>query len=236
MRHAWLAAQLGMAWEYEPATVHGLVDEMGRRCSYTPDFYLPDTEQYIEIKPQAPYDLEVRKAVGFCAHTRRDLVLLFNTDFRPPFAVRAETAGRQGSYAHARGVKGMRFRWDAAAGKVGVEHDVAYMAEDGRGGGGVPGATAVLDVRRGTADLRPPPKVLAAYETVARDLPGARPSEFRVVVGALGEGEVRGGNQKQGQAEAASQCACRDAGLRAHAPPLPPPSSRHGSPVAVQAR
>lgn len=40
---------LGINWEYEAASFP-YVDDKGKRRTYTPDFYLSDTEEYIEIK------------------------------------------------------------------------------------------------------------------------------------------------------------------------------------------
>jgi hypothetical protein len=44
----WLT-HLGVRWQYEP-TVFQFVPEVGGTLSYTPDFYLPDEDRYIEVK------------------------------------------------------------------------------------------------------------------------------------------------------------------------------------------
>jgi hypoxanthine phosphoribosyltransferase len=42
--------RLGLAWEYEPRTFPLDVDPDGRvRSAFTPDFYLPDLDLYIEV-------------------------------------------------------------------------------------------------------------------------------------------------------------------------------------------
>jgi hypothetical protein len=40
----------GIRWEYEPRTFELAVDEQGRvRDAFTPDFYLPEMDLYIEV-------------------------------------------------------------------------------------------------------------------------------------------------------------------------------------------
>ena len=40
----------GIAWEYEPTTFVLACDEAGNpRCAFTPDFYLPDFDTYVEL-------------------------------------------------------------------------------------------------------------------------------------------------------------------------------------------
>ena len=48
---------------------------------YKPDFYLPEINKYIEIKPRKPKDDELTKAAGWCEDIG-DIVVLF--DLNPP--------------------------------------------------------------------------------------------------------------------------------------------------------
>ncbi len=54
---------LGIDWEYEPE--HDYVDIGFYQTQYKPDFYLPDLDYWIEIKPAIPNDDEMNKMAGW---------------------------------------------------------------------------------------------------------------------------------------------------------------------------
>lgn len=51
---------LGLRWEYEPEGF-----DLGKAGWYLPDFWLPDFELWIEIKPTLPTDYDFRKFLSF---------------------------------------------------------------------------------------------------------------------------------------------------------------------------
>lgn len=61
---------LGVKWEYEP---EGFTD--GTLC-YLPDFWLPDLECYLEIKPTTPSEEEIKKAWIAVMATEKNLAFI----------------------------------------------------------------------------------------------------------------------------------------------------------------
>lgn len=53
----------GLRWQYEPETFTLRVDEDGRvRDAFSPDFYLPDLDLYIEVTVQRSKHLDRKRA------------------------------------------------------------------------------------------------------------------------------------------------------------------------------
>ena len=149
-KHAFFFDALGLAWEYESYTIHGIGP---RAVSYTIDFWLPEIATYVEIKPRAPYDPQRLRCEELCRRMRQDVVLLYNTSFTVPFA-QNEDPGL--AYSHANGIQGMRWRYDHARCEVAFDEGVVWMQEDG--------ARPRFEVRRSTADRRCfAPALLDAY-------------------------------------------------------------------------
>lgn len=62
----------GIPYEYEP---EGFNTESGKK--YLPDFYLPDNDIYVEVKPERPgADEEIKDAIIVMAHNNKKLVVL----------------------------------------------------------------------------------------------------------------------------------------------------------------
>ncbi|RPF81768.1 MAG: hypothetical protein CBC65_001895 [Rhodothermaceae bacterium TMED105] len=168
--HAVMMSLLGIKWSRYAPTVPGIELGSGRIVSYTPDFVvdIPNgvyTQTYmIEIKPQYPYDDEIRKAIGACAKMKvMPLFLFYNTQFCTPFASRWTGHGH-GDYKHHNGIRGIKFSWDSQLDRVIVEHDAAYTSQT------LPDGTTVvggIDVRHSVGDARFDNAYLnKAYESV----------------------------------------------------------------------
>lgn len=167
--HAMMMTLLSIKWQRNAPTVHGIEMGDGRKVSYTADFVvdLPNgllTQTYlIEIKPQYPYDDEIRKAIGACTQLKvLPLFLFYNTKFRCPFEERWTGAGH-GDYRHHDGIRGIKFSWNPRTERVDIQHDAAYTAHrlpDGTIDGGI-------DVRNVIGDVKFSNSVLdEAYELV----------------------------------------------------------------------
>ena len=72
---------LNISWQYEGVTI----SYEKKAKTYTVDFHLPDVPIYLEIKPSYPTDEEIEKAMYLCRHQRRDVAIVYNTSFAPPF-------------------------------------------------------------------------------------------------------------------------------------------------------
>jgi len=72
---------LGVSWQYEGVTI----SYVNKAKTYTVDFHLPEVPIYLEIKPSYPTDEEIEKATYLCRHQRRDVAIVYNTLFAPPF-------------------------------------------------------------------------------------------------------------------------------------------------------
>ena len=122
---------LGMHVNLYVPTVHGIDVRMPRRVAYTPDLVVttPKGQKIVvEIKPRYPYDVEIRRCIGYVEQLPcYALVLLFNTMFGSPFAG-VPPDDEQGSYDHADCVRGIMFR--CSGGAVEIEHNVAYFCEE----------------------------------------------------------------------------------------------------------
>ena len=70
---------LGVEYEYEPYYEEVGTDHV--TYNYLPDFYLPNQEIFLEIKPGIPVELEKRKAAFWCKDIQ-DIIILFNIN--PP--------------------------------------------------------------------------------------------------------------------------------------------------------
>lgn len=168
--HAVMMSLLGIKWSRDAPTIPGIELGNGRIVSYTPDFVvdIPNviyTQTYmIEIKPQYPYDDEIRKAIGACAKMKvMPLFIFYNTKFCTPFAERWKGHGH-GDYKHHNGIRGIKFSWDSQLGRVVVEHDAAYTAQTLLDGTTVVGG---IDVRHTVGDIRFDNAYLdKAYESV----------------------------------------------------------------------
>jgi hypothetical protein len=154
-KHAFFFNAIGLAWEYERYTIHGIGVE---NASYTIDFWLPDLATYVEIKPREPYDPQRLKCEELCRRMRRDVVLLYNTQFTVPYAEKEE---RGLAYEHSEGIRGMRWRFDRSQQQVAFEDGVTWVQDDD-------GARPYFDTRRSTADRRCfAPRLLQSYHDAA---------------------------------------------------------------------
>ncbi len=121
---------LGVAWEYEPKTFHFQVD--GEDVWYLPDFWLPGTGRWFEVKGTHD-DREAcyRKHQGLARETERD-VLVFVGFPAPPFSrsTRCEDGGDGGHVWF--GGLGIRFdsgrQWCVCkkCGEVGIEFEGSW--------------------------------------------------------------------------------------------------------------
>jgi hypothetical protein len=68
---------LGVSYEYEP---EGFTD--GTLC-YLPDFWLPNMECYLEVKPTTPTDEEYEKALLVVEKTKKSLVFMVGAPHMP---------------------------------------------------------------------------------------------------------------------------------------------------------
>lgn len=68
---------------YEPEQFAIVVGKGKKSKRYTPDFYLPELELWIEVKPIMPLVREQKKAVGL-AESGKNILILFQT-VRSPF-------------------------------------------------------------------------------------------------------------------------------------------------------
>lgn len=81
---------LKIRWEYEPEGF-----DLGNGLRYLPDFWLPDWNMWVEVKPAAADDVATEKALRL-AEARRDLVLVVHGMPGSPctlFVPRGEDAG-----------------------------------------------------------------------------------------------------------------------------------------------
>jgi hypothetical protein len=100
-RHAVFMTTLGVDFSYEPVSIHGA------GTTYTPDFYLPAQNLFVEIKPCFPYIDEMVK----CQNVSRkgfQIALLYGTNWTPPFA-RCESSGKR-EYRHSNAIRGMLWK------------------------------------------------------------------------------------------------------------------------------
>ena len=181
-RHAAMMTRLGLRWNRVPPTIHEVCLSDGTMHSYNPDFrVLPrirpgSAKPYegeearpfvIEIKPRYPYDDEIRKCTETVAQLGTSVVLFYggSPHFGMPFDHRPAVSGMQGSYAHADGVRGIRFSWEETSQSVLLEHDVAYMARTDSATGEV---HAYVGVRRGLDEAVYHPKVQEAFEIASQ--------------------------------------------------------------------
>lgn len=61
---------LGIKWDYEPEGF-----ELGNGMRYLPDFWLPDWDMWLEIKPDAPDDVSIEKATRLLNHTGKPVYI-----------------------------------------------------------------------------------------------------------------------------------------------------------------
>lgn len=76
-RFARLLDYLKLKWYYELLSVHW----RDRIKSYTPDFWIPAIQLYVEVKGKEPSDDEIAKASYLCEFTQQDVAILYG-DFR----------------------------------------------------------------------------------------------------------------------------------------------------------
>lgn len=151
-KHACFFTSLGLQWHYEGSSTHRVGPQ---NATYTIDFWLPDIQTHVEIKPRTPYDTQRVLCEELCRRWRQDVVLLYNTTFTVPFA-EAEEDGL--AYEHADGIRGMRWRFDRERRDVVFEDGIVWVqdAED---------AWPRLDARTRTDDRRCfAPALLRAYQ------------------------------------------------------------------------
>ena len=130
--------------------------------TYNGDMTLCRTGELVEIKPRRPYDLALQQCRNVCLKYGVTVILMYNTEFRCPYAKEPPPETSGGTYEHSDGVVGIRFRRT----DVGVEEsgNVAYMCrtrEDGT-------IVATLEPRESGFDDRVyHPNVLKAYSVAA---------------------------------------------------------------------
>lgn len=71
-RWAVALTELGITYCYETEGY-----DLGAAGQYLPDFYLPDSETYVEIKPQKPSDEEIEKAREMHRQSGKDVVIIY---------------------------------------------------------------------------------------------------------------------------------------------------------------
>ena len=161
VKHALFMKFVGIPWQDDPPTFH--FKKHG--IHYTPDFLVHlGSEKFrciLEIKPCYPYDSEIWKCTEACCNMGLPVILLYgggrNGQFHCPFKSKPEESGKQGSYAHADGVRGMRF--ELINGQVQVTHDVCYTVDRN----GVP----TIAPRSNISDMNPYSEVIMdAYKRV----------------------------------------------------------------------
>ncbi|CAH6420772.1 Hypothetical protein UVM_LOCUS241 [uncultured virus] len=106
-QHAALMAELGVRFVYEHATFRFHNDGP---TVYTPDFWLPDLQLFLEVKPAYPHLEEMRKCELVAAAGHR-IVLMYGAVASPHAS---EQHGR--CYAHASAARGMS--WDASGARL----------------------------------------------------------------------------------------------------------------------
>tara|TARA_B100001540_G_C15726850_1_gene605730 strand:- start:100 stop:1269 length:1170 start_codon:yes stop_codon:yes gene_type:complete len=113
---------------------HFGVKYQGAGHDYTPDFTLYDaidgSPTDLEIKPQFPYDDELRKCEQVVAQRHTPMVLMYG---EPTIACFSADAGKHSGYEHARGMRGIRFDWDQSKQRVVISHDAAFACEPADG-------------------------------------------------------------------------------------------------------
>ncbi|OFW21196.1 MAG: hypothetical protein A3H27_09005 [Acidobacteria bacterium RIFCSPLOWO2_02_FULL_59_13] len=92
---------MGVKWEYEP---EGFADERGGR--YLPDFFLPDLNCFLEIKPRKPTDQERDKAWIAVEATGKDLFILWGEPEDPWNVLNDSQRGCYGLFRSNRNPKG----------------------------------------------------------------------------------------------------------------------------------
>lgn len=70
-RYAVLFDALGIKWDYEP---EGFVLDDGSR--YLPDFWLPESRTWVDVRPQAPAPFEARRLHWLATELRTDALFL----------------------------------------------------------------------------------------------------------------------------------------------------------------
>lgn len=128
-KHAEMMQNLGIECSRNVPSMHDIDIGGSRTVDYTPDFTVlnQNGERYIvEIKPRFPYDVEVRRCIGYCKQLpERKLVLLYNTKFVCPYSSDKNDQG-QGDYKHSDGVRGMMFVFNNTTKKVDIVYNVSY--------------------------------------------------------------------------------------------------------------
>ena len=128
-KHAEMMQNLGIECSRNVPSIHDIHIGGSRTVDYTPDFTAlnQNGERYIlEIKPRFPYDVEVRRCIGYCKQLpERKLVLLYNTKFVCPYSSDKNDQG-QGDYKHSDGVRGMMFVFNNTTKKVDIVYNVSY--------------------------------------------------------------------------------------------------------------
>jgi hypothetical protein len=171
VRHYKLMKALGFKPIRNVTTYSGIVLSDGREHCYTTDLRITlpqDGYTFIEIKPAYPYMDEMRKCMSLCVQSERTVILLYNTQFIPPFTD-APLSAADGTaildYVQRNAVKGIRFRF--VDGCVEAMHNVGYMAHESNGT-----VVATLDVLRHSLDTVPfhHPMILSAYEQMDEEV------------------------------------------------------------------
>jgi len=115
---------VGVQWKYEVFTCR-FPEGLSKR-TYTPDFFLPDQQMFVEIKPAFPHIDEIKACEMFVKTTGMPIVLLYGSTLGAPYRSSADDGGRY--YAHAEVQRGMM--WDIDGELIGG-HVVWVMNETG---------------------------------------------------------------------------------------------------------
>lgn len=120
-RFAYMLNQLSVQYEYEGTTFDM---KTGVNKRYTPDFYLPALNTWVELKPAYPHWEEMVRCAELCARGF-PTVLMYGDGYAVPFGYDTHGGGSGGSgYTHSRGLKGMS--WDRTGARLPGELAFTY--------------------------------------------------------------------------------------------------------------
>ena len=106
---------VNLKWKYEVFTCRFPRD--CEKSSYTPDFFLPDLQMFVEIKPAFPHLDELFACENFVKTTGMPIVLLYGDTLGAPYRCSKKDGGR--FYTHSTVQRGIT--WDANGDRIGGE-------------------------------------------------------------------------------------------------------------------
>lgn len=115
---------VNIKWKYEVFTCR--FPPECDKSSYTPDFFLPELQLFVEIKPAFPHIDEMKACEDFVKTTGTPIILLFGDALGSAYRCSKKDGGR--FYSHANVQRGMT--WDSEGQRIGG--DVLWIrSEDG---------------------------------------------------------------------------------------------------------